>query len=70
MILQPKMAREPFGEIGRLVAGAGHPQCHRCGGDTRFVEMLEQPIYGEPGKALAQYACKTCDVLIEELRPI
>jgi len=70
MFLRPKTAREPLAEIGRLLAGASQPQCHRCGGDTRFLEMLDQPVYGEPGKALAQYACTNCHALIEELRPI
>lgn len=64
------MAIESLGEIRRLLAGTSHPQCHRCGGDTRLLEILDQPVYGEPRKALAQYACKICSTLIEDLRPI
>jgi hypothetical protein len=68
-MLRAKTTRQPYRDIPKL-ASTQHPQCHRCGGATRFLEMLDQPVYGEPGKALTQYACKTCHILIEELRPV
>ena len=69
MMLRARTTGQPYRDNPKL-AGAPHPQCYRCGGATRFLEMLDQPVYGEPGKALAQYLCESCHTLIEELRPV
>lgn len=70
MMLRSGMTREPLRVLDRMLARARHPLCHGCGAETRFLGVLDDPIHGEPGKALAQYACEVCETLIEELRPL
>lgn len=69
MMLRAKTTGQLYRDMAKP-AGVHNPQCHRCDSTTRFLEMLDQPVYGEPGKALTQFACETCHTLIEELRPV
>lgn len=70
MMLRSGMTRELFRDVSRMVADARHPQCYDCGAETLLLDILDQPVYGEPDKGLVQYSCTTCNIIIEELRPI
>ena len=69
MSFRLRVATDPLGKISRMLARVSHPQCHHCGSATRLLDILDQPVYGQPGKALAQYSCEACHTLVEELRP-